>query len=256
VRRSAFPSILLIGAIALGVGTHHANAQSITWGDAQNIADAIQVQNTGTLLDAGYVGPNPANDTTLTVNGVDFRQFNYPASPATTTYGHISVNYSLHTVGFNNYATGAAPTGTNYAAILTGALYHQSSSGMTVTLSGLLADHTYRVQYWANQPNPGANNSSGAYLSGTATRMLVGDVNGPTGGHPGQYVIGTFTTDSLGSNVSFTYSTGANVNYAIIDAITLFDITGVPEPSTWIGGAMAAAVFAWSQRRIFRRKTH
>lgn len=57
---------------------------------------------------------------------------------------------------------------------------------------------------------------------------------------------------------SFTYSgSPSSVRYELLNAITLFDEgVAVPEPSTWVAGAMAAAVLGWSQRRIFRRKTH
>jgi hypothetical protein len=42
---SAIPLLLLTGAMALGLGAHHAYAVDlITWGAATNIADASEVQ--------------------------------------------------------------------------------------------------------------------------------------------------------------------------------------------------------------------
>ncbi len=215
---------------------------TITWGSAMNISAGngnADVRNVGTLLDAGAVGAAavtaPGVGGTV-VNGVRFSTLSGPTTGATDFYHKISVTYSSMTTA------GSGGTTSTYSTILSGLLYVKDVSA-TVTLSGLTAGHVYQVQYWAHQP--GAPN--GAVLSGSPSVTLLGDQPGTS--TAGQYAVGTFTASD--TSLQFTYSPVPT--YAIIDAITLFDITAVPEPSTWIGGAMAAAVLGWSQRRRLRK---
>ncbi len=239
--------LILTVAIAVALGAHAANAQIISWGLAQNIVGDTDVSTLGTLLDAGTV--NHVNDQfgnplpiTALVNGVPFSYLtNASGSPATDSYGKISV-------AFANFAgTGVAGLSIAYGTILNFAYYGGPGTSETVTLTGLLTGHQYLVEYWANNPTT----TSGAILSGLPSVTLLGDRTGS--GALGQFAIGTFTAIN-NNDVSFTYSeTGSN--FEILNAIQLRDLSAVPEPGTWICGALVAAVLVGRERRRLRKSS-
>ena len=65
----------------------------------------------------------------------------------------------------------------------------------------------------------------------------------------GQFAQGGTVTGSDGTVFSVSY-TGGNGNDIVL---TVVQASAVPEPSTWIGGALAIAGLAFTQRRRLRK---
>ena len=87
-------------------------------------------------------------------------------------------------------------------------------------------------------------NESTTFTSGGSSVTLFDD----NGSHVGQFVTGTFTATGSSENISFGQPTGAYT--PVVGAISVVEISSVPEPSTFaLLGAMSVVVLGLRLRR-------
>lgn len=229
--------ILLASVLALLSIPAHAQIL-INWGTATNISTDTDVATNGAAFDAATFSTGAT-----TVNGVTFNPLNVNigTSHVTDASGDISVQYTGGVISPTPYTGGS----TNYNHILNSASYSFNgpfspgpppAGNAVITLSNLTAGDTYQVEAWAIDLNGGDVNTTSALLSGASGGVTLAP---PTG----QYVIGTFT--ATGTN-SISFTDGTTKTYAILNDISIRDISAVPEPSAWalmLGGIAGLAFF-------------
>ena len=218
-------------------------------------SSSLAKSGTGTLTLTGkntYQGTTQALEGTLLLNG-DQSTANGPAtvtvSGGGTTLGGTGTIGGTVTVGSGaNIAPG---NGGNTTAILnTGALTLASGSNFLVDINGTTAGTQY------DQLNvTGLVTLTGSNLvitvGGTIT---VGQQLTIINNDGSDAVVGMFaglpegaTVTSGGDTFSITYTGGTG------NDVVLTPLVVVPEPSTWIGGALAVAALAYTQRRRLRK---
>lgn len=234
-------------AALLGLLATAAPAAVITWGTPTEIFDDLDVSLNGTLVAAyNFNGSTPPPP----VNGVLFQPF-AAADPGNQTF--TVGNYTLS----GNFFTGAGNTGSGlppfidlsepYGALLSTSV--SSIANMTLTLGGLTIGQTYEFQTWAN--NSDVPWHYGVFVSdgvGDAVFLSAGEGEG-TQLDPlvlGQYVIGTFTADATTQTILFEPDEVANINGFQLRAVEV-----IPEPGTFITGALAAGMVGilWLRQR-------
>ena len=218
-------------------------------------SSSLAKSGTGTLTLTGkntYQGTTQALEGTLLLNG-DQSTANGPTtvtvSGGGTTLGGTGTIGGTVTVGSGaNIAPG---NGGNTTAILnTGALTLASGSNFLVDINGTTAGTQY------DQLNvTGLVTLTGSNLvitvGGTIT---VGQQLTIINNDGSDAVVGMFaglpegaTVTSGGDTFSITYTGGTG------NDVVLTPLVVVPEPSTWIGGALAVAALAYTQRRRLRK---
>lgn len=178
-----------------------ASQAQILWGSAQNMVTDTDVLTNGTYVDAAaFFGSD-------SVNGVTFNPI---------TSGTDGLGIAITTP---NGTTGSAPFGspsTSYNNLVSVIGFGFFNNG-TVTLTGLTAGHTYQVQAWTY------------FGGGSGFGTTIYDSSPSLDSNTGQFVVGTLTLAS-GNSATFNYNTGSG-NYAMIDAVSIRDVTSAPEPS-------------------------
>jgi autotransporter-associated beta strand protein len=190
-----------------------------------------------------YTGGTTVNAGTLLVNNT---------TGSGTGTGNVTVNNSGTTLGGTGMISGNVTVnaganlhpGTSPGILNTGSVTLASTSNFLVDING----PTVGTQYSQ------LNVTGTVTLSGTCN--LVVHVGGPlnlndtftivtsTGGVSGLFAQGSSVTGSNGDVFSIDYTS----NDVVLTATT---VVAVPEPSTWIGGALACAFLAYTQRRRF-----
>ena len=132
-----------------------------------------------------------------------------------------------------------------------GALTLQPGSNFLVDINGLTAGTGYDQLRLKNFPTISGSN----LVITVGTTLNVGDkffilLNGTGQSIVGQFAQGTSTTQS---GYTFSIDYFANGDKGAKGNDILLTVTGVPEPSTWIGGALAVAALAFMQRRHLAR---
>jgi hypothetical protein len=220
-----------------------------------NIAGAgagstITKDGSGTLTLSGTLvtgGDQTVNGGTLLMNGSS-NNHNWTANNSGTTLGGTG------TIGgpviINAGANLAPGNGGNTTAILqTGTLTLAANSNFRVDINGTAVG----TGYDQIQMNTGATTITGSNLVVTVgTTLSVGQtftilnkVSG--GGIVGTFAQGSTVVGSDGTVFSVSYI-GGNGNDIVLTVQAL-----VPEPSTWMGGALAIAGLAFTQRRRLRK---
>ena len=106
----------------------------------------------------------------------------------------------------------------------------------------------------------GAGGAGGAVITGSNllvhvdTTLTVGEqftIAHHAGGYTGQFAEGSSVTDQHGDVFSINYSGGPSHYDLVLTAQSV--VTVVPEPSTWIGGALAVVALAYTQRRRLKK---
>jgi autotransporter-associated beta strand protein len=201
-----------------------------------------------------YSGGTIVNGGTLLVN-------NTPGSG--TGSGDVIVNNALSTLGGTGTIGGAVTVtaGANLApgngghttAIFTvGALTLLPTSNFRIDINGTTAGTGYDQLQVSGAGGPGgAIITLSNLLVHVGTTLTVGDqftIAHHGGGFQGVFAQGGTVTADNGDVFSVSYS-GAGGN----DIILTLAEAPVPEPSTWIGGALAIAGLAFTQRRKLRK---
>jgi autotransporter-associated beta strand protein len=222
-----------------------------------SVSDLIK-DGSGTLTLTGtntYGGGTTVNGGTLLVNntsGVGTGTGAVTVSNAGTTLGGTG---TIGTVSVGAGANIAPGSGSNNTGILTtGALTLASTSNFRLDINGTTVGSGY------DQLNVAAGavtitNSNLVVTVGTT--LSVGQTFTILNKASGGAITGTFAGvpqggTVVGSNgtvfaVSYTGGTGGN------DIVLTVVAAPVPEPSTWIGGALAIAGLAFTQRRRLKR---
>jgi len=228
---------------------HPLQAASVAWGTPQGISSDTDVSEFGLLLYAYTFGSDgvPA----ATVNGVTFESFAVPdGSSDTIVIGDFSLaineNNSFFTsndVGYGSGAFAALPS--DYQELVMSGISTSFDFGIiTLTLGGLTSGQTYAVQFWSNDSSGGLAGveTESVYTAGNAVE-LNGNTMAEAGG-VGQWVIGTFTADSV--TQIFTIQSSPTTTFPTLNA---FQLRAIPEPTSGVLLGLGALVVYWQLRR-------
>ena len=202
-----------------------ATASVIAWGPATDVSGDSDVSTSGTLVAAYSLGNNPNSGNTNTVNGVDFTPVAITASapgPASVSFGGDTLT-SDAVSGYDHFGAPASFTAA-YQSLLTSAAYESTGNiadPLVLTLNNLTVGRQYQFETWVNDTRSfGASRNETVGSSGDSVTLAF-----QTGTlAAGQFVLGTFTADSTGSQViAFTGNQDAQIN--------AFQLRAVPEPA-------------------------
>lgn len=254
-----FRTFLAITALAICQTGNVKALDIVTWGTAQNILGDSDVVTDGTLKYAYNFGSSGVTSTT--VNGVTFAAGAFPTnlSTNTTTIGSVGFSenqgslYSFNTLGTGSGAFSGLSAA--YQALLSTAGTSNQPNTLSLTLNGLTAGQSYKIQWWLNNSSLQVDTSNGfAFMSTSATAgnaiTLSANV-GAASGNLGQFVTGTFTASGSSAVIALNGVGSYNLlnNRPMINALQLRDVTPVPEPGTYALGAIASVVIAGLNRR-------
>jgi hypothetical protein len=247
-------SVKLAAAMfAVGLATSTVPAATIDWGSgAQNISGDSDVSTYGTLVDAFSLS-TVDSAAAITVNGVTFAPYAFPALDWTYYTGQTSTslgNYSFSenaglVDAYDNLSSGSgAITGlsSSYASLLSSGGSSTDFTTLALTISGLTIGQTYQFQWWDN--NSSFAYSQADYVTPGDTTATAGNSvslaanDGVNQGSLGQFAIGTFTADAATQEIDFDGDSGYEGTDPLINAFQLREITPAPEPSTLALAAM------------------
>jgi hypothetical protein len=220
----------------------------ITWGSPTNIVGDTDVITTGTLVGAFSTGTTGVPSTT--VNGVTFAPFAIPNDFAagTTTVGNFSLHFDARFASNSAYGSTSAPfsgLSSSYESLLRSGAVDEQNSAITLTMSGLTPGRAYTFEWWSNWST--ANTFALTTATATNTVSLDNNTTNLEGGL-GQFAIGTFTANPLGSE-TITYNSTA------IPFLNAFQLrtSAAPEPSSlalFAVGAGAVMFLRLCKRRV------
>ena len=272
---------------SLGINNNQAwtnnsgNLFTVSGANVSLSGNALTVNGSGNTLISSIISGIPAGSTltkdgsgTLTLTGTNIYTrgttveagtllVNNTAGSGTGTRS-VTVNNAGTTLGGTGTMTGAVTVnaganiapgngGNNTAILTTGALTLASTSNFRVDINGTTAGSGYdRLNVATGGVTITGSNvviTVGTTLSVGQTftilsKVAAGAITGTFAGIPqGGTVVGS---DGTVFSVSYTGDTGNDIVLTVTAA-------PVPEPSTWIGGALAIAGLAFTQRRRLRK---
>jgi hypothetical protein len=221
-----------LSAIAVCTLVSSAHAAVINFGPAQNFTGPADVQTAGSVVDKAY----DFDAGNLTINGVNFTDFNAQSADTHTGLGGQNVGYGAD--GFVG----------DYGTLLNAGDY-QDGTVSSITLNGLTSGKTYQLEVWVND---------GRVCCGARTETLSGDTAVGTGSVaydtsavPGQFDIGTFVATGTSQTLNLD-EFGPNSGNEQINGLLLTN--PVPEPASIVAlaglGGMGLIGFALRRRRV------
>lgn len=218
----SFLCFVIVALFAAGLSPILLAQPTVNWTTPTAVSGPVDLVTTGTL-----VGALSGAATSVTVSGVTF-----DTSTSAITFFGASVQ-SFYTPG--SFSSGNA----NYDAIINRGFYTAANGTGTINFNGLTSGNVYRIQLWtpawdANYPTSFYDENN-VQMGNTATQ--------PT------YVTGTFTASSSSEYINFA-GYGTAPTRGLLAAATVYDVTAIPEPSTYAALAgLGALGFAWWRRR-------
>ena len=235
------------GAVALGASrTVTVNANNLTVGGViSGTGFGLTKAGNGTLTLSGaniYTGATTVNAGTLLVNGNN-----------SAAIGAVSVNNSGTTLGGTGTIGGAVTVGSG-ANLLGGT---GSTASGALTLANNLTLNSGSIIELALGATSGAHSTLARSGVGTwtfnATQAFtfinLGVVPGTTYNN---IITGLASDPGSESNWAIT-NAGWSGSFSYASGNISLDVVAVPEPSTWIAGALALGAVGWTQRRRFFR---
>lgn len=249
-------TVTLNDSVTLTSATTVASGAARTTAFTNTISGTGGVTVTGTSNAIGFVSLSGANTYQggTNVNSGTLLVSNASGSSATGS-GAVMVNNSgtLGGTGFINAGAndvtinggGNITGGTNGVIASTGSIGSLTLTATNVVFNGASAGSlaTYIVDLTAATSDRLIINGN-LNLSTTFDQLIFQGVTGAA-----SYTIATYTGTRTGIFDVVTPPAGYAVSYAIPGEI---DLVAVPEPSTWIGGALALAAIVFTQRRRLR----
>ena len=214
---------------------------------------AIIKDGSGTLTITGinaYSGGTTVNGGTLLVNvsgnlGDDNVTVNNSGTLGGNSTAQINARVTVNAGG--NLAPGNG--GNNTAVLTLNALTLQPASNFRIDINGIAPGFGYDQLIVNPGGGPrGAIITNSNLLVHVGTTLVVGQtflIAHHGGGFTGQFAQGSTVVGDNGTVFSVSYSGN--------DIILTVTAAPVPEPSTWIGGALAIAGLAFTQRRRLRK---
>jgi Tfp pilus assembly protein PilX len=210
-----------IGLALAAIFVPIANAQpNVTWQSPVLISGAADVKTQGAYF--GSWAPQNGGANNYPVNGVTFQ--------GVSDLPGLAPGPTLDN-GYDGFGSPNTPD-SNYNALLQYARFsNEGSTPAWFSWSGMIPGNTYLIQLWANDGRNIGQSRFETVTGGTNTSAPVSF--GSDGSGPGQYIIGTFVSDSSGSQtLTLTaFSSGPNPD----PQINLFQVRDVtPTPNlTW-----------------------
>ena len=245
------------GPVGLGGSglTVNGTGNTLISGAVAGVGGSLTKDGSGTLTLTGngaYTGGTTVNSGTLLVNtGGDLGTAAVSVNNSGTLGGNATAatpNGARVTVAAGgNLAPG---TGGNTTAVLgVGLLTLQAASNFRIDINGTTVGSQYdRLVVNGGGGAGGAVITNSNLLVHVGTTLVVGNtftIMTHNDGFTGQFAQGTTVTGDNGTVFSVSYS-GNNIVLTVTQA-------AVPEPSTWMGGALAIAGLAFTQRRRLRK---
>jgi autotransporter-associated beta strand protein len=231
---------LISGVISTPNGTLTKGGSGTLTLTGNNTYKGTTTVNGGTLLVDGSL----ASASVVTVSGTGTR-----LGGTGTIGGKVTVN-SGATIEPGN--AGSEDTG---ILAVGGALTLASGSNFRIDINGTTPGTGYdQLKYIASVgPSIGGSN----LIVEVCTTLIVGQtfvILDNTSSHAinGEFAEGTTVTGSNGDIFSINYA-GGDGNDIVLKDLTSYPATVCPEPSTWIGGALAVAALAYTQRRRLKK---
>ena len=222
-----------------------AHGTPITWGTPQQINGTGDVSTTGTLIGAFNVGGTGAPSTT--VNGVTFQGFSTNSGNGSsgnfTTVGSGFVNQTNNGHGSPNAPFSTLPAA--YQTLLQSAAVPFSGS-ITLTITGLIVGMQYQFQWWANDSSFGLGGTTAT--AGNSVE-LQHNVSGVEGGL-GQWVIGSFTADSITQSIVFS----GDGDFGSFNAFQLRQVSQPTGPVPDTGSTLALLGLTVASLAVARQK--
>lgn len=249
--------LFVAAAVVILLGSSQARA-SILWGPATGISADSDVDTTGSLVAAYNIGgpgvPNTA------VNGVTFTGLALTGTTVSDPSGHFTFVGSVP-FGSSNSVGGSGAPGQPFTNLSPGYQVLVSSTAGTVgagtsftlTMTGLTSGDNYRFEWWSSDCRDTSSSTQAA--DGGTVALASRSPDQADQGMVGQFAIGTFTANSLGTE-QITFTNVGGFPEDLIDAFELRDTSSaVPEPSSVVMlsiGAIGMLGYVWRRSRLTR----
>lgn len=227
----------ILAAAFLTLTASSTHASLFTWSAPTNISGDSDVNTTGVLVGAVNLGSGGVGSTT--VNGVNFTGL--AASGTTISLGNFSISSSVtNALGGSNFVGAPSGFSAGYQALLNSELLTFSGSDAVLTMSGLVSGETYLFQWWANESNSAASNTTTATSEGQTVSLSSRAV-----GDRGQFATATFTADATGTQVISFGGAHRTNGFQLRQLVP----AAVPEPGTALAGLALLGLCGMRRRR-------